>query len=233
MRRSQCCCGRDFSYGLLHDVAGITDAALEAGLERLAEADILLVQGVPPLSEYRFNGALIQDSAYENLLKSRRQVLHRRVAEALREEFAKSGRVEPELLAHHFTQAGLTESGRRMVGQGGTAVTGTLGVGRGHRAIHARPRPDRNLARHACAAPRAHQTSSRGGHAPSSMLRVTPHWRQRPPSGAGAAADRTSSNHSEKHRKTRCCCFQSSTASGLQASSLSMAIRCASLRRSS
>jgi predicted ATPase len=102
--------GRDFSYGLLHDVAGIADAALEAGLERLAEADILLVQGVPPLSEYRFKHALIQDAAYENLLKSRRQVLHRRVAEALREEFAKSGRVEPELLAHHFTQAGLTEA---------------------------------------------------------------------------------------------------------------------------
>jgi predicted ATPase len=104
--------GRDFSYGLLHDVAGIAEAALEAGLERLAEADILLVQGVPPLSEYRFKHALIQDAAYENLLKSRRQVLHRRVAEALREEFAKSGRVEPELLAHHFTQAGLTEAAR-------------------------------------------------------------------------------------------------------------------------
>ena len=102
--------GRDFSYSLLHDVAGIAEAALEAGLERLAEADILLVQGVPPLSEYRFKHALIQDAAYENLLKSRRQVLHRRVAEALREEFAKSGRVEPELLAHHFTQAGLTEA---------------------------------------------------------------------------------------------------------------------------
>jgi predicted ATPase len=111
--------GRDFSYGLLHDVAGIAEAALEAGLERLAEADILLVQGVPPLSEYRFKHALIQDAAYENLLKSRRQVLHRRVAEALREEFAKSGRVEPELLAHHFTQAGLTEAAVEWWGKAG------------------------------------------------------------------------------------------------------------------
>jgi hypothetical protein len=53
-------------------VAGIADAALQAGLERLAEADILLVQGVPPESDYRFKHALIQDAAYENLLKSRR-----------------------------------------------------------------------------------------------------------------------------------------------------------------
>jgi predicted ATPase len=79
---------------------------LEAALERLAETDILLVQGVPPESDYRFKHALIQDAAYENLLKSRRQVLHRRIAEALRDQFA----AEPELLAHHFTQAGLTEA---------------------------------------------------------------------------------------------------------------------------
>jgi hypothetical protein len=54
---------------------------LQAALERLAEADILLVEGLPPESDYRFKHSLIQDAAYENLLKSRRQVLHRRVAE--------------------------------------------------------------------------------------------------------------------------------------------------------
>ena len=77
-------------------------------LDRLAEADILLVQGLPPDSDYRFKHALIQDAAYENLLKSRRQVLHRRIAEALRANVATAA-AEPELLAHHFTQAGLTE----------------------------------------------------------------------------------------------------------------------------
>jgi predicted ATPase len=102
--------GRGFSYGLLHDVAGITDAALRAGLERLAEADILLVQGVPPESDYRFKHALIQDAAYENLLKSRRVVLHHRVAETLRDRFPATAAVEPEALAHHFTQAGLAET---------------------------------------------------------------------------------------------------------------------------
>jgi predicted ATPase len=111
--------GRSFSYGLLHDVARIADAALQAGLERLAEADILLVQGLPPESDYRFKHALIQDAAYENLLKSRRQDLHRRVAETLRDNVAVAAAAEPELLAHHFTRAGLTEAAIEWWGKAG------------------------------------------------------------------------------------------------------------------
>jgi predicted ATPase len=95
--------GRGFSYGLLRTLAGLADAALQAALEQLAEADILLVQGFPPDSEYRFRHALIQDAAYENLLKSRRQVLHRRVAEIWRDRFPETAAAEPEMLAHHFT----------------------------------------------------------------------------------------------------------------------------------
>jgi class 3 adenylate cyclase/predicted ATPase len=102
--------GRGFSYGLLRTLAGMADAALQAALEQLAEADILLVQGVPPDSDYRFKHALIQDAAYENLLKSRRQVLHRRVAETLRDRFPDTAAAEPEVLAHHFTRAGLTDA---------------------------------------------------------------------------------------------------------------------------
>jgi predicted ATPase len=102
--------GRGFSYQLVHAVAKMEDGALQAALERLAEADILLVQGLPPESEYRFKHALIQDAAYENLLKSRRQALHRRTGEVLRDQLAATAAAEPELLAHHFTQAGLTEA---------------------------------------------------------------------------------------------------------------------------
>ena len=101
--------GRGFSYELLRAVAEMDDAQLQAALERLAEADIVLVQGVPPERDYRFKHALIQDAAYENLLKSRRQVLHRRMAEILRDRFAAAAETEPEVLAHHFTQAGLTD----------------------------------------------------------------------------------------------------------------------------
>ena len=110
--------GRGFSYGLLRAVASIDDAPLQAALEKLADADIVLVQGLPPESDYRFKHALIQDAAYENLLKTRRQVLHRRVAETLRDRFADTAAAEPEALAHHFTQAAPHRRRHRMVGQG-------------------------------------------------------------------------------------------------------------------
>ena len=111
--------GRDFSYGLLRAVAGMDELNLQTTLDRLAEADILLVQGVPPQSEYRFKHALIQDAAYENLLKSWRQVLHRRVGEVFRDQFATISAAQPELVAHHFSQAGLTESAIEWWGRAG------------------------------------------------------------------------------------------------------------------
>jgi predicted ATPase len=78
----------------------------------------VVITAVPPESDYRFKHALIQDAAYENLLKSRRQVLHRRVAETLRENIAAAA-AEPELLAHHFTQAGLIEAAIEWWGKAG------------------------------------------------------------------------------------------------------------------
>src|SRR4029077_15035734 len=86
---------------------------------KLAESDILLVQGLPPESDYRFKHALIQDAAYENLLKSRRQAFHRSVAETLRVHFADTAGAEPELLAHHVTQAGLIEAAVEWWGKAG------------------------------------------------------------------------------------------------------------------
>ena len=111
--------GRGFSYKLLKAVAGMDEAPLEAALEKLSDADIVLVEGVLPASDYRFKHALIQDAAYENLLKSRRQVLHRRIAETLRDRFADKAAAEPEVLAHHFTQAGLTDSAIEWWGKAG------------------------------------------------------------------------------------------------------------------
>ncbi len=111
--------GRDFSYGLLRALADMEEAPLQSALERLADADVLLVQGLPPEAEYRFKHALIQDAAYENLLKSRRQVLHRRVAEILRDQFAARAAAEPELLAHHFTQAAMPEAAIEWWGKAG------------------------------------------------------------------------------------------------------------------
>jgi class 3 adenylate cyclase/predicted ATPase len=111
--------GRDFSYALLRAVAERDDTALQAALDLLAEADVLLVQGLPPDADYRFKHALIQDAAYENLLKSRRQVLHRRVGETLRDKFPSTAAAEPELLAYHFTHAGMTEAAIEWWGKAG------------------------------------------------------------------------------------------------------------------
>ena len=111
--------GRDFSYSLLRALADMEEAPLQSALERLADADVLLVQGLSPEAEYRFKHALIQDAAYENLLKSRRQVLHRRVAEILRDQFAARAAAEPELLAHHFTQAAMPEAAIEWWGKAG------------------------------------------------------------------------------------------------------------------
>jgi class 3 adenylate cyclase len=97
--------GRGFSHALLQAVAGLEEPALRAALDRLADAELLFVEGVAPHANYRFKHALIQDAAYDSLLKSRRQTLHRRAAEVLLASHAP----EAEALAHHFTQAGQTE----------------------------------------------------------------------------------------------------------------------------
>ena len=97
--------GRGFSYALLESVAGLDEGALQSALERLAQADILFVEGDGPQATYRFKHALIQDAAYDSLLKSRRQALHARAAEILSE----SASPEAEAVAHHFTEAGLND----------------------------------------------------------------------------------------------------------------------------
>jgi class 3 adenylate cyclase len=100
--------GRDFAYRLLRDVAVLDEPALQASLDRLADADLLFVEGAPPNAGYRFKHALIQDAAYDSLLKSRRQALHRRAAELLRDDPERAA-AEPEVIAHHFTQGGLDD----------------------------------------------------------------------------------------------------------------------------
>jgi tetratricopeptide (TPR) repeat protein len=111
--------GRGFSYPLLKGIAGMDDSPLQQALKQLAEADILLVEGPPPQANYRFKHALIQDAAYENLLKSRRQALHRRAAETLHDVFPERAAAQPEALAHHFTEGGLTEAAIEWWGKAG------------------------------------------------------------------------------------------------------------------
>jgi hypothetical protein len=98
--------GREFGYDLIEPVARRPAAELRAGLDRLAEAELVFCRGVAPHSSYLFKHALVQDAAYGTLLRARRQQLHARAATVLEQNFADLVEAQPELLAHHLTSAG-------------------------------------------------------------------------------------------------------------------------------
>ena len=100
--------GREFAYALLGAVVGRDEPTLRSALAQLEDSELVFRLGAPPDARYVFKHALVQDTAYESLLKSRRQILHRKIADTLRKQFPDIVEAEPELLAHHFTQAGLT-----------------------------------------------------------------------------------------------------------------------------
>jgi class 3 adenylate cyclase/predicted ATPase len=100
--------GREFPYELLHAVAPVDETTLRQGLSQLVAAELLYQRGTPPQSTYLFKHALIQDTAYQSLLKSRRQQLHQQIAHALEERFPDTKETQPELLAHHYAEAGLS-----------------------------------------------------------------------------------------------------------------------------
>ena len=99
--------GRDFGYELIEPVAQQPTADLQAGLDRLAEAGLLFCRGTAPRSSYLFKHVLVQDAAYSTLLRARRQQLHCRVAAVLEQHFPEIAETQPEIPAHHFTEAGL------------------------------------------------------------------------------------------------------------------------------
>jgi DNA-binding response OmpR family regulator/class 3 adenylate cyclase/predicted ATPase len=101
--------GREFSYRLLAAVAPVSGPHLQAALAQLAAPELIFVRGEPPDSTYVFRHALVQDAAYGTLVRSQRQQLHGRIADALEEGFPETVKTQPELLAHHLVQAGLTE----------------------------------------------------------------------------------------------------------------------------
>ena len=101
--------GRQFSYDLLHAVSPLDDLTLQWELGRLVDAELVYQRGVPPPSIYTFKHALIRDAAYESLLKSTRQQYHQRIAQVLEAQFSETAEAQPELVAHHYTEAGLNE----------------------------------------------------------------------------------------------------------------------------
>jgi class 3 adenylate cyclase/predicted ATPase len=102
--------GREFHHGLLAAVADRPEAQLRSALDQLVASELVFRRGTPPYATYSFKHALVQDAAYGTLLKSRRQHLHARIAQVLEERFSDIAEIQPELLAHHFTEAGLMEA---------------------------------------------------------------------------------------------------------------------------
>ncbi|GAG04229.1 unnamed protein product, partial [marine sediment metagenome] len=97
--------GREFAYEMLKAIAPMDEAQLQDGLSQLVEAELLYRRGRPPRAKYIFKHALIQDAAYESLLKRTRQQCHRQVADILETRFPEIVETQPELLAHHHTEA--------------------------------------------------------------------------------------------------------------------------------
>ena len=84
-----------------------TKQTLQHGLKQLVEAELVYQRGLPPQAHYLFKHALIQDTAYQSLLKSTRQQYHQQIAQVLAERFPETIETQPELVAHHYTEAGL------------------------------------------------------------------------------------------------------------------------------
>ncbi|MBN8943423.1 MAG: AAA family ATPase [Rhizobiales bacterium] len=100
--------GREFSHALIAAVSALPPTELDAALARLAASGLIARRGTPPDAHYAFRHALIQDAAYGSMLKSRRRQLHQGIAEALVEHFPALAENQPEIVAHHFAEAGLT-----------------------------------------------------------------------------------------------------------------------------
>ena len=141
--------GREFSHALLAAVTHKAEAELQSALDRLMAAGLLFQQGAPPHATYLFKHALVRDAAYGTLLREPRHALHASIAETLENQFTEIAQSQPELLAHHFTQAGMIEVRYRMVAYCGTAFAGAIRASRRRGAAQTGACPDRDLTGHA------------------------------------------------------------------------------------
>jgi predicted ATPase len=102
--------GREFSYEMIEAVAPMPRAQLDEALVRLCESGLAFRRGMPPDAVYNFKHVLVQDAAYDSLLKRRRQELHAKIAHVIEQRFPSIETTEPEVLARHLMEAGLAEA---------------------------------------------------------------------------------------------------------------------------
>ena len=124
--------GREFAHALLTAVAKMPEAQLAHGIDTLVASGLAFRRGMAPDAVYTFKHALVRDAAYSTLLRSQRQELHARIGKSLEEHFPEIVDTQPELLAHHFAQAGSLDqaieywrrAGLRSVGRSAHAEAG-------------------------------------------------------------------------------------------------------------
>lgn len=129
--------GREFSYSLMRELVGRDEPGLKHALAKLEQAELVFRRGEPPDAIYSFKHALVRDAAYESLLKSRRQQLHGQIARTMEKKFPDIVVRQPEIVAHHFTEAGLVEpainywlkAGHLALGRSANAAVGHLKQG--------------------------------------------------------------------------------------------------------
>jgi class 3 adenylate cyclase/tetratricopeptide (TPR) repeat protein len=107
------CLGREFDHELLSAVVPLSGGDLQVALDQLIAAELVFQRGVPPAATYIFKHALVRDAAYESLLRKRRRTLHACIASTIEARFAQMLEAQPELVARHFSEAGLPEKAIR------------------------------------------------------------------------------------------------------------------------
>jgi predicted ATPase len=99
--------GREFSYELVHALSPMSEVQLNEALDKLVGSELVFRRGTPPNATYIFKHALVQDAAYESLLKGKRQALHAQIAQVIEQRLPSKALNEPELIAHHYSEAGM------------------------------------------------------------------------------------------------------------------------------
>ena len=149
-----------------------SEADLQTALTKLVEAEILYQRGVGEQARYLFKHALIQDTAYQSLLKSTRQQYHQQIAQVLEEQFPETKETQPELLAHHYTEAGLIEQAIPYWQQAGRASRPALGQCGSDQPPHQRTGVTQDSARHSRARPARTHAANCPGHSADGHQRL-------------------------------------------------------------
>jgi predicted ATPase len=120
--------GREFSWELIAAVAPHSEPELEHALAQLVESGLAFQQGTPPGAVYTFKHALVQEAAYDSLLRRRRQELHGKIARVIEQRFPNTDATEPELLAHHYTEAKRSEKAIPLWQKAGSRALGHMAL---------------------------------------------------------------------------------------------------------